>query len=171
MNPAFASWVGSIGTGAPQTGLGYGDIDISLSDPAWAALFASSDYKVNLPMIGIVSEMSATKSWFDFTLNFDLGDVATGSGSGMAFSLPVPVNLNFPDQFANVDLTSGANPNAGLPIHYFYVNQIPLTPGGALPGGFNSRAKKYWKIGTTLDTFTADISFDLLPSDFVGAKG
>ncbi len=170
LSPAFSSWTGSIGTGAAQTGFGYGDVDTVLSDPAWAALFASSGYKIDMPMLGIVSEMSVTKSWFDFTLNFDLGNPANGSGSGQAFNLPAPANLNFPGQNVVVDLTGGTNQYAGNPMHYFYVNEIPLTPGGALPGGLNSQAKKYWKIGTTLETFMADISFTLTQADFVSAK-
>lgn len=171
LSPVFAGWLGSIGTGAPQTGYGYGDVDTAMSEVNWAALFAASGYKIDMPMLGIASEMSIAKSWFDFTLNFDLGDPARGSGSGQSFSLPVPANLSFPDQNVLVDLSGGTNPYAGLSTHYFYVNEIPLVPGGALPGGLNSQAKKYWKIGTTLDTFVADISFTLNQSDFASAKG
>ncbi len=171
LSPVFVGWMGSIGTGAPQTGYGYGDVDTDMSDADWAALFASSGYKIDMPMLGIASEMSIAQSWFDFTLNFDLGDLARGSGSGQAFNLPVPANLSFPDQNVLVDLSSGTNPYAGLTTHYFYVNEIPLIPGGALPGGLNSQAKKHWKIGTTLETFVADLSFTLVQSDFASAKG
>jgi len=171
LSPAFATWTGNIGSGAPQTGFGYGDVDTVASDPAWAALFAASDYKIDMPMISITSEMSVTKSWFDFVLNFNLGDLNQGVGTGQPIVLPgLPASLPFPQQNAQVDVNAGANSYAGTTNHYFYVHEVPVTPTGALPGGLNSQAKKYWTIGTTLDTFTANLSFSLVAADFAGAK-
>ncbi len=53
LNPIFATWTGDIGTGAPQTGFGYGDLDLAHSDPAWIPLFAASNYKIELQMGGL----------------------------------------------------------------------------------------------------------------------
>lgn len=73
LNPATAAWMGSIGTGMPQTGYGFGELDLDQSDANWAALFAGSNYKVDMILDGVTFVtnplVDPDKGWFDFDLH------------------------------------------------------------------------------------------------------
>lgn len=169
-SPILNTWIGDIGTGANQTAYGFGNIDVGASDPAWAALFAASDYRVKMPMVGIVSETTLEKSWMDFTMDIDLADAPYNNGAGGTFDTTLPVvPIDFPDQNVLLDINTWTTVLGDGTTHYFFVNEIQATPTG-VPVEFNSVAKKYWTINTTLATFDVDLTFTLNQSDFVAAK-
>ncbi len=51
-----------------QQGHGTGTVDISLSDPAWAALFATSNYRVKIDMVDVLSRTTLNSTYHDFQM-------------------------------------------------------------------------------------------------------
>lgn len=163
--PPLAIWTGDIGTGAPQTGYGFGDLDLGLSNPTWAALFAASNYRIDMAMIGITSTVLPTNGLFDFDLEIspaltqqENDNAETNTGS-----------LGFPDQDVVVEVQSSVPGGAAGDMNSVYINQIQAPPSGILPAGLSFAATKYWLLGSTYDSFNLRITFNLTSADF--AKG
>ncbi len=165
--PGMGGWTGNIGNGGalglPQTGYGFGELDTTLSDPAWLAPFAASNYMVDMNMVGILSTTNTQMAWFNFTLNIAPAALPENSAntivdlSTLAPGNPVPIP--FANQNANVNLNEGTKGGATANLSTFYVNEIKQTPAGNFPGDLPQKASKYWQIGSTLSTFSADVRF------------
>lgn len=160
--PPLAFWTGSIGTGAPQTGYGFGDLDLSLSDPAWAALFAASDYKIDLAMVGITSVVLPTQGLFDFSLEISPAVIQQETGNDETNTGP----LGFPAQNVVVEVQSSVPGGEAGDMNSVYINEIQQAPTGVLPAGLNFTATKYWLLGSTYDSFNLGITFNLSSADF-----
>jgi hypothetical protein len=165
--PPLGAWVGSIGSGAPQTGYGFGDVDQDISDPAWAALFAASNFKIDLAMVGITSVVLPTQGLFDFDLEIspaviqqETDNDETNTGS-----------LGFPAQNVVVEVTSSVPGGAAGDMNSVYINEIQQTPTGALPVGLSFATTKYWLLGSTYDSFNLRITFSLSSADFAKGPG
>lgn len=164
--PPLAIWTGSIGSGAPQTGYGFGDLDLSLSDPAWAALFAASNYKIDMAMVGITSVVLPNNGLFDFSLEIspaetqqDTGNAETDAGS-----------LGFPDQDVVIEVATSVPGGEAGDMNSVYINQIQQSPTGVLPAGLGFPANRYWLLGSTYDSFNLGIIFSLTAADFAKAS-
>ena len=163
--PILSLWNGDIGTGAPQTGYGFGDLDLVTSDPAWAALFAGSDYKIDMAMLGITSVVLPTQGLFDFTLTISPAVIPQETGNDETNT----GTLGFPAQNVVIDLLSSTAGGAAADMNSVYINEINVPPAGALPPGLNFTATKYWLLGGTYDTFNLSILFTLTSADFAKA--
>ncbi len=169
LNPIFAPWTGNIGTGAPQTGYGFGWIDTVTSDPAWAALFAAADYKVDLGMVGITSQVFPTYGLFDFTLTVSPGAVPQTTINTPVNLSNLPQDLTFPAQDAAVNVTGGTGGGPTANMQTIYLNRIGTAPGGTLPPGLQFPASRYWELGSTLSSFLLSIRFTVDNADFAKA--
>lgn len=169
LNPLFAGWTGNIGTGAPQTGYGFGDLDLTMSDPTWAALFAASNYKIELEMLGITSWVTPTMGYFDFTLNVSPAPIPRITGNALVDLGNLPDNLSFPGVDADVEVTGGTPGGPAGDMLHIYLNEIGVQPAGILPPGLNYTAKKYWELGSTMANFNVNINFTLTMADFAKA--
>ncbi len=175
--PGMGGWNGNIGNGGmlglPQTGYGFGELDTDLSDAAWLAPFAASNYKVDLVMVGITSLSNTTTAWFNFVLEITPAALPENSANtevDITLLSPInPVTIPFVDQNANVRLTEADEGGEVSDLSTFYINEIRQTPAGTFPPDIPQKAPKYWQIGSTLDTFKADIRFNSLLKD--GSKG
>ncbi|HRY83379.1 MAG TPA: FlgD immunoglobulin-like domain containing protein [Candidatus Cloacimonadota bacterium] len=163
--PPLANWNGNIGTGAPQTGYGFGDLDLTLSDPAWAALFAGSNYKIDMAMIGITNIVTPTQGLFSFALEVSPAAVPQETGNNNTFVGP----LGFPAQNVDVNVISSTAGGAAGDMNSVYINEINTPPAGALPAGLNFTANKFWLLGSTYDSFNLNIKFTLTTADFAKA--
>lgn len=169
LNPILSAWIGDIGTGTPQTGWGFADIDRDLSDDAWEELFASSDYKMDMSMTGIIPFTSPSTAWFDFTLDMTPSIVPRTTANAVIPLGGLPNIQEFPAQNVGITLESGTAGGSAGDMNHFYVKEISEEPSGTLPGGLGFKAKKYWQLGTTMATFNADLRFYLDAGDFAKA--
>ncbi len=168
--PGMGAWTGNIGNGGvlglPQTGYGFGELDTDLSDPAWLAPFAASDYRVDMNMVGILSTTNTQMAWFNFTLNIAPAALPENSANIVVDLAPLapgnPVPIPFVAQNANVNLNEGVRGGAAANLSTFYVNEIKQTPAGTFPLDLPQKAGKYWQIGSTLSSFSADVRFNNL---------
>ncbi len=165
LSPLLASWTGDIGTGAPQTGYGFGDLDLANCDPDWAALFAGSDYKVQMNMVDITSTVSPTYGWFDFDLEILPATVSSEANNAYLDLDALPVTLDYPETSAGLDILAGTSAGQNLDMQHIYLNKIGAAPSGLLPSGLDVTSGKYWQLGTTLSTFELDIRFSIEPPE------
>ncbi len=163
--PQLAAWNGNIGTGAAQTGYGFGDLDLGLSDPAWAALFAASNYKIDLAMIGITSVVMPAYGLFDFSLEISPAVIQQETGNDETNT----GDLSFPAQNVEIEVQTSVPGGAAGDMNSVYINEIQQTPTGSLPAGLSFTATKYWLLGSTYDSFNLDIVFNLSSADFAKA--
>ncbi|MBW6513583.1 MAG: T9SS type A sorting domain-containing protein [Candidatus Syntrophosphaera sp.] len=168
LSPYLASWTGDIGSGAPQTGYGFGDLDLANCDPDWAALFAGSDYKVQMNMVGITSTVSPLYGWFDFDLEVLPSPVPFEANNIYLDLTSLPQSIDFPLMSAGVDVTAGEPAGQYNNMQHIYLNEIGIAPLGTLPDGVVDLAPKYWELGSTLTSFNADIRFTLTNSELPG---
>ncbi|MDD2229389.1 MAG: T9SS type A sorting domain-containing protein [Candidatus Cloacimonetes bacterium] len=172
--PGLGAWQGSIGTGtfvgAYQTGLGFGDLDLVQSNPAWITPFAVSNYKIDMSMTGIISATATTMAWFDFTLHVSPAALPSNAvNEPINVNQPFPFVFPFPTQSMDVNITDATEGGEAADLSTFYVNEIMQTPDGSYPGTLPGKPKKYWQVGSTLNTFKVDLL--LKATDLDLAKG
>jgi hypothetical protein len=165
----LTGWIGDLGTGLPQTGYGYADIDIVASDPAWVNLFSTTDNKMDLQLDTIVYFFNPVNQngYFDFVLG--LLPVAVPYTTGVELIGPANLNPSFPTQnldFSFASYTPGGENSDETDV---FVREILATPSGTLPGGINFVANKYWELGTTLNSLSTSITFTIGSGDFAKA--
>jgi len=161
LSPVFVGWTGDIGTGAPQTGYGYGDLDLVNSDPAWIPLFASSNYKIELQMAGITSVVTPTAGYFDFTLNV-LPATTPYTGGNVVVDLGnLPEVHPIPGTDASLKANAGTGGGQTGDMLTLFLSEIGVPPSGTIPGGFNYATNKHWELGGTMQTFNVDVSLTL----------
>ncbi|HNX38831.1 MAG TPA: T9SS type A sorting domain-containing protein [Candidatus Cloacimonadota bacterium] len=171
LSPIFTPWTGNIGTGLFQTGYGFGDLNLTLSDPAWAALFAASNYKIDLEMINIISIPTPTTGLFDFTLAVKPSALPRITGNELVDMGSLPGTVTFPGVDAAVEVVGGTSGGSDGGMHHIYLNEVGVAPAGTLPAGLNYTTTKYWELGTTLESFNVNIDFSLTSADFAKASG
>jgi len=169
LSPVFVGWTGDIGTGAPQTGYGYGDLDLVNSDPAWIPLFASSNYKIELQMAGITSVVTPTAGYFDFTLNVLPAPTPYTGGNVVVDLGNLPEVHPIPGTDASLKANAGTGGGQTGDMLTLFLSEIGVPPSGTIPGGFNYATNKHWELGGTMQTFNVDVSLTLDLDDF-GAK-
>lgn len=166
LSPVFATWTGDIGTGAPQTGYGYGDLDLAMSDPAWIPLFASSNYKIELQMAGITSVVTPTAGYFDFILNVLPATVPYTGGDVVVDLGNLPDEHPIPGTAATLKANSGTGGGQSGDMLTLFLAEIGVPPTGTIPPGFNYTSNKHWELGGTMQTFNVDVSLNLGLGDF-----
>lgn len=166
LSPLLAGWTGSIGSGAPQTGYGFGDLDLANCDPAWAALFAASDYKVHFNMVGIVSTATVSAGYFDFALEILPADIPNETANEYITDTGEPQTIEFPSLGVGVDITDAVPGGMNDDMLHIYLNEILVAPGGTLPDGLDFTSAKYWELGTTMTSFNVNLRFTLDSADF-----
>jgi hypothetical protein len=166
LSPLLANWTGDIGNGAPQTGYGFGEVDLLESDPAWASLFAASDYKVQINMVGITSWVSPQAGYFDFQMEFLPAAIPQETGNVYLDMAVFPQTVEFPELAADLDIIAGIPAGQNNDMQHIWLDEIGVAPGGALPDGLDLTAGKYWELGTTLASFQLNIRFTLDAAGF-----
>ena len=166
LSPLLAGWTGNIGSGAPQTGFGFGELELSECDPAWAALFAASDYKVQLNMVGITSTVTQTAGYFEFGLEILPATVPNETGNEYLEITNLPFNVDFPAIDVGVEVLDAVPGGQNNDMQHIWLNEVLAAPSGALPDGLNFTTQKYWELGTTLTSFNVNLRFSLDSGDF-----
>jgi hypothetical protein len=158
LSPLLSPWVGDIGTGAFQTGYGFGWIDVANSDPSWAALFAAANYKVELDMIGITSVVYPNYGWFDFTMDIRPGTLSQTTANELVNVGSLPATVDFPSQDASMDILGGTPGGMNGDMTHFYLNLIRQNPG--TPAPLYPLVDHYWELGSTFDQFSLNLTFE-----------
>lgn len=165
LSPLLASWTGDIGTGESQTGYGFGDLDLTSCDPDWAALFADSNYKVQMNMVGITSTVSPTYGWFDFDLEILPAPIQYQANNTYLDLDALPQSVDYPSTSAGLDIFAGTPDGEYDDMQHVYLNEIGTAPSGALPAGLDVTIGKYWELGTTLSSFGLNMRFAINDSE------
>lgn len=173
LNPATAAWMGSIGTGMPQTGYGFGELDLDQSDANWAALFAGSNYKVDMILDGVTFVtnplVDPDKGWFDFDLHISPAAVPFNAANATPDLTALPLTFDFPEANVEMEVIAGVETGATDQMKQLYVNEVLTQPLGALPAGVDKTVKKLWKLGSTMESFNVKLSFTVNELDFAKA--
>ncbi|MBZ0198634.1 MAG: T9SS type A sorting domain-containing protein, partial [Ignavibacteriaceae bacterium] len=167
---------GLSGPGGLVTGNGWGTIDPLNSDAAWVAEFSSVGHGQVDIEFGSISNVVQASCGSTARYNFDVRLYPAGHGEEVVTkALIMGKNgglLKTPDQLQtivdmsdiNLSLNFSAAVNGGESAdqNNVYGNKISSDPGGAAPGGITTvGSSAYWEIGTTLESFTTDLTFDL----------
>jgi hypothetical protein len=173
LNPATATWMGSIGTGAPQTGYGFGELDLLQSDPAWAALFAASNYKVDMVLDGVTFVtnplVDIDKGWYDFDLHISPAAVPFNAVNATPDLSNLPEVFPFPEANVEMEVLVGVETGATDQMRQIYLNEVLVAPLGAIPVGLDRIINKHWKLGSTMETFNVNLKFNVNELDFAKA--
>lgn len=71
------------------------------------------------------------------------------------------VTVNLTTAKTKFDLASSVNGGMSGDADYISSNMIKATPAGTLPSGIVAVANCYWQLGTTLQQFQTDVTFDI----------
>ncbi|MDZ4183338.1 MAG: T9SS type A sorting domain-containing protein [Candidatus Cloacimonadaceae bacterium] len=169
LSPIFSAWVGDIGTGLFQSGFGFGELDLVTSDPTWAALFAGSNYQIDLEMVGVVSIPTPTTGLFDFALNVAPSATLRESNNDYVNLGALPWTTTFPQVKAGVEVNAGVPGGENNDMQHVYLTMIGEMPTPPLPLGMGFSTNKFWRLGTTLSSFLLNLTFNVEMADFAKA--
>ncbi len=152
----------NIGSGAAITGYGWGKIDPANSDTDWMTPLNSNDGFVEFQYSSFSSVVQTAFGEYGNDCMLYPATVKRYARFGSAGSLPSQVNSSSYNDMI-LDLTAGS--------YYYYpfdsshrmmTNRIAGNPIGTFPGSvvkvYNGC---YWEAGTTFNTFTGSLTFDL----------
>jgi hypothetical protein len=143
-------------------GSGWAQLDLVNSDPRWAKEFDPfNSGGVFFDVQSFSAVVQSCYGVYNCTFNMRPHGVVNNQTIGTVNQQGTNINvlLNMPN--SDVDLLFTAASYGGDSSNSVYVNQIITSPGGSAPIGIQNFANLYWDIGTTLDTFTTSITFDL----------
>lgn len=162
----FPTWMGNIGTGAYQSGWGYGTIDPDASHPDWAALFADANYHVKFQLtFDSLNEPVAAFTLMDYQFDIYPGDYV---------QVPdyIPINPGEEHDFGPVqviaEVNSGTAGGTGEDMNHLFLNRI-RDPQTGLIAGFPFTSDSYWRFGSTYDLYSVNLRFSLEYADFAKA--
>ena len=149
-----------IGTGLAVDGAGWGVIDAANSDDLWEAEFDPNHTgQLEFQMSTISAVIQDYYGYFDF----DITVVPTNIIENMNFDNVPPIDaatVNLPASDVSFNFVAGAIDNGGL--RTVLANQRMTNPGGTAPNGIAAISPQmYWQLGTTFQTFNADVTFDI----------
>ncbi len=152
------------GIDAPVVGGGSGKVDTVNSDAAWINEFnTNATNRVSFVYNSFSTVIN--NPWYDATISLAPTDYveniigwAVPSGGGIFDYLS--------QYYTSLNFTSAAQAEKGFYIQAgagnAMVRMIASNPGGALPVGIDAISPdRYWQLGTTLSSFSVDVSFDL----------
>ncbi len=138
------------------------------SDPLWAAMFAPSNYKVEMYMPVVQSVPLVTTSEFYFALSIAPAATPRQSGNELVDLGAPGATITFPGLDASIVYNSGTPAGSANEMHHIYLNEVGVTPSG-FPSPYDFPSSKYWELGSTFDSFNISINFSLEVADFAKA--
>lgn len=156
------------GSGGAITGNGWATIDPA-SDPTWKTEFDPyGTGQVEIVTTSFSPVVQSCYGTYNSTMtirpvehpeNLTSGSVPT---AGATLDITVPLtNANVSLRFTAAAFGNDKDGNPNSAFNTVVANQILNAPSGTLPSGVNKISQLYWQILTTLNSFTADITFDL----------
>jgi len=164
--PDGQNWQNNVGSGNEVEGSGWGTIDVANSDPVWVAEFDPNGFGQLRFTFGTFSHVIQDNyGIYDFDITVDPAPFQIVRVDGeLPFSFRGTI-LDFSEADVVFDFddgaVSGAQPPDADTLRTVMVSQVKTNPGGTLPPTINSITSMFWEIGTTLSSYTADITFDL----------
>ncbi|MBZ0198937.1 MAG: T9SS type A sorting domain-containing protein [Ignavibacteriaceae bacterium] len=160
------------GAGTAVTGGGWGVIDLANSDAALAAeLDPNGTGQLEYELSTISTVLQGTYGYFDFNIKIKPTVFRHNLGFRIV-QIPVPrpgaflegtegaTTVDIPESDVSFNFTAAVKGDGDM--NTVLANQIETAPGGVLPGGIEKIANQfYWQLGTTLKSFTADVTFDI----------
>lgn len=164
--PLFAGWVGNIGTGAFQTGYGFGKINVAASDPDWAALFAAVDHNVKFDLtFTSVGSPAGTYSLLTYRFKIFPGDYVQEPDY-------TPVDPGEEHDFGPTqvvaEVNSGTGGGSGGNLRTLFLNRIRNPQSGLIPG-YPFTSDSFWRFGSTYASYSVNLRFGLEYADFAKA--
>ncbi|MFH0736775.1 MAG: T9SS type A sorting domain-containing protein [bacterium] len=157
----------NVGTGLAVTGAGWGVIDGANSVDEWEnAIDPGHTGQIEFQLSTISAVIQDNYGYFDF----DITVVPAGFIENMNFDDIPPIEssiVNLPASDVSFDFVAGTLDNGSLQT--VVANQRITNPGGTAPDGISAISPQmYWQIGTTLQSFDVDVTFDI--SDLTGVS-
>lgn len=153
-------WTGNVGTGLGSEVTGWGTVDLLNTDPAWAAIFADPEVgnRIDFTMSSVDNTVQYQYGYFSFDLDLAAAEQAVDQ---IQDNIPAAGFFDFPlvdvgFDFHTVDLGGPLDDLDDLLI--FLIDDIPA---GIFPAEILSIHPRYWQFGTTLEAFSADITFNV----------
>ncbi len=152
----------TVNYGSGTTGGGWAIIDVAQSDPLWVAEFDPYGTGQVLFEVSTFSQLvQQCYGKYDVAFRIKPSPVRQYQSFGRLTTQGPSINesLVFPDSYVSFNFTSAVwSAVAGNGV---FANRIMTPPSGSLPVGILSTAMHYWKLGTSLSSFTAGITFNL----------
>lgn len=153
-----------VGTGMPVTGSGWGEIDMIAGDPQWRAAFdPNGTGQVEYTLSTISQVIQDNYGWFDFDI--EVGPTNFRENLNFA-AIPAgedPQVIDLPASDVSIDFNSALNDMGN--VRNILANQILTPPAGTLPDNIEAVSQSYWHMGTTLKSFSCDVTFDISGMD------
>jgi len=156
-----------VGAGTAVIGSGWGVIDAAHSD---AGLVAELDPNGTGQLKYELSTISAVIQDLYGLFDFDIKIKPTSFQEILGFNIVAPpgamlegieaTTVDIPGSDVSFNFTAATNGDGNM--NTVLANQIKTAPGGVKPNGIDIIANQlYWQLGTTLKTFTVDVTFDI----------
>jgi hypothetical protein len=164
-------WLNNVGTGATITATGWGTMDQGNSDADWYNEFNQGglfDGQLRFSFDAFNAVIQGDPGYYDFNitvypaphlrrirmreLNFAKDRATTLDFNSATDEDDCDILFNF------TAANEGGNDDTENEVT---VTEFYTAPGGILPNPVVSIASQYWQLGTTLESFTTDITFDL----------
>ncbi|MFH1194857.1 MAG: T9SS type A sorting domain-containing protein [bacterium] len=171
MNSIFGAgaFTHDVGSGEAVTGSGWGVIDRANSVDAWENEFDPHNTgQLDFDISTISAVIQGTYGNFDFDIkvkptlfieNLGFANVIIAKMSKLNSTVDIP------GSDVSYNIISSTSGHGGM--RTVLANQIMTDPGGSAPSGIDKICTQlYWQLGTTLESFTMNVTFDI--SDITG---
>ncbi|MCB5251512.1 MAG: T9SS type A sorting domain-containing protein [Candidatus Cloacimonetes bacterium] len=153
-----AFWNNDVGTGQASEVTGWGTVDLLNTDPAWAAFFADPEVgnRIDFTMSSVDNIIQGRYGYYSFDLDLAAAEQAVDQ---IQANIPAAGLFDFPFVDVGFDFHSV---NLGGPLDDLddlLIFLIEDSPAGIFPAETRSIYPRYWQFGTTLEAFSADVTF------------
>ena len=157
------NWVTDIGTGQPTEVTAWGTLDLAHSNPVWAATFTNfnAGNRVDFVMSSVDQVIQAQTGLYSF--NLDLKKATFPIEHDHA-NILAPGTYNVQELDFHYTAIEQGGPHGNL--NDLTVLEQSHEILGGLPEDVEEAHPKVWQFATTLNSFTADITFDLTGYNF-----
>lgn len=153
-----------IGQGNQSIGYGWGVIDEANSDPAWVAEmnpYSTGQVRFNFSSISPVIQLCYGTYNVGITIqpsthkeNLSSKSLSTQGGS-------INSTVNFDSSDASMRFTSAAWGGPLSDQKNVMLNHVEQIPAGTLPDSITAVSPFYWQAGTSMNSFTVNVTFDI----------
>jgi hypothetical protein len=145
------------GAGDPLTASGWGEIDAANSDPAWVSAF--DPFNTGEVYFECESINNPFQNWYNALITVVPSPIERFFD---AMNIPANGNVDFAQEVGmdmQINVTKGNDKDASNRVMAFLIED---DPGGTAPAEIEEIfTDQYWEVGTTAQSFSADLTFDL----------
>jgi len=160
-----------IGQGNQSIGYGWGEIDSAASDPAWVTemnTYGTGQLRFTFSSLSpIIQDCYGTYN-AGLTIQPSTHSENLSSNSLSAQGGSINETVNFPLSDASMRFTSATWGGPFSDQKNIMLNNVKKLPEGTLPDSITALSPFYWQAGTSMNTFTVNVTFDI--SDLTGVS-